>query len=116
LAAVLNANHFPVLYRNLADYRTAIAADAAEIAWGIVFGLGIRLTNAADAAQRQIEDRLLSPLEDPAQEALQSLNMLHGSLIMATAEGRELEEQADRLQMTREQLAAFRAGAKQESG
>src|SRR5262249_38576513 len=44
---------------------------------------------------------LLPTLEDPAQEALQSLNMLHGSLIMATVEVRELEEQADQLQMTR---------------
>jgi hypothetical protein len=111
LAAALNENQFPVLYRNLADYRTAIVADIPEIAWGIVFGLGVRLANAADAAQREIEDRLLSTLEDPAQEALRSLNMLHGSLIMATAEGRELEEQADRLQMTREQVAAFRTDA-----
>lgn len=109
LAEVLNTNQFPLLCRNLAEYRAAIAADEAKIAWGIVFGLGVRLANAADAAQRQIEDRLLSTLEDPAQEALQSLRILHGSLIMATAEGRELEEQADRLQMTREQQSALRA-------
>jgi hypothetical protein len=111
LADALNPNQFTVLCRNLADYRAAIAADAAEIPWGIVFGLGVRLANAADAAQRQIQDRLLPALEDPAQEALQSLNILHGSLIMATAEGRELEEQADRLQMTREQQAALRTDA-----
>jgi hypothetical protein len=111
LAAALNPNQFPVLDRNLSDYRAAIAEDAATIAWGVVFGLGVRLANATEAAQRQIEDRLLSALEDPAQEALQSLNMLHGSLIMATVEGRELEEQADQLQMTREQQAAFRAAA-----
>ena len=111
LADAVNPNQFTVLSRNLDDYRAAIAADAPEIAWGIVFGLGVRLANAADAAQRQIEDRLLPPLEDPAQEALQSLRMLHGSLIMATAEGRELEEQADRLQMTREQQTEFRADA-----
>jgi hypothetical protein len=111
LAAVLNPNQFPLLSRNLGEYRTAIALDVPEIAWGIVFGLGVRLVNAADAAQRRIEDRLLSALEDPAQEALQSLRILHGSLIMATAEGRELEEQSDRLQMTREQQAALRADA-----
>ena len=111
LAAALNPNQFTVLSRNLADYRSAIAGDASELAWGVVFGLGVRLANASDAAQRQIEDRLLSALEDPAQEALQSLNVLHGALIMATAEGRELEEQADRLQMTRDEEAAFRADA-----
>jgi hypothetical protein len=111
LADTLNSNQFTLLCRNLADYRAAIAADAAEIPWGVVFGLGVRLANATDAAQRQIEDRLLPALEDPALEALQSLNMLHGSLIMATAEGRELEEQADRLQMTREQQAALRIDA-----
>jgi hypothetical protein len=111
LAAALNPNQFPVLYRNLSDYRAAVAADARTIAWGVVFGLGVRLANAADAAQRQIEDRLLSALEDQAQEALQSLNMLHSSLIVATAEGRELEEQTEQLQMTREQQAALRADA-----
>jgi hypothetical protein len=111
LADAVNPNQFTVLSGTLDDYRAAIAADAPEIAWGVVFGLGVRLGNAADAAQRQIEDRLLPALEDPAQEALQSLNILHGSLIMATAEGRELEEQADRLQMTRDQQAAFRAEA-----
>jgi peptidoglycan hydrolase-like protein with peptidoglycan-binding domain len=111
LAAVLNPNQFDVLSRNVADYRRAIDGDASEIAWGIVFGLGLRLANAANSAQRQIEDRLLPTLEDPAQEALQSLNVLHWSLIMATGEGRELEEQADRLQMTREQQTAFRADA-----
>jgi hypothetical protein len=107
LAAALNPNQFTVLSRNLADYRAAIEGDTPEIAWGLVFGLGVRLANAADAAQRHIEERLLPALEDPAQEALQSLTVLHGSLIMATAEGRELEEQADRLQMTREQQTAF---------
>ena len=112
LAQALNPNQFTVLYRNLSDYRAAIAADAPDIAWGVAFGLGVRLANAADAAQRQIEEgRLLPALEDPAQEALQSLNTLHGSLIMATSEGRELEGQADRLEMTREQQAAFRADA-----
>jgi len=111
LAAALNPNQFTALTRNLADYRSVIARDASEIPWGLVFGLGVRLANAADAAQRQIDDRVLPALEDPAQEALQSLNVLHGSLILATAEGRELQEQADRLQMTREQQAVFRAAA-----
>jgi hypothetical protein len=111
LADTLNRNQFALLWRNLADYRAAIAANDPEIPWGVVFGLGVRLANAADAAQRQIEDRLLPALEDPAQEALQSLIVLHASLIVSTVEGRELEEQADRLQMTREQQGALRADA-----
>jgi hypothetical protein len=111
LDATLNPNQFGVLSRNLADYRAAISVDEPEIEWAIVFGLGVRLDNAADAAQRQIADRLLPSLEDPAQEALQSLRTLHGLLIMATAEGIALMEQADRLDMTREQQAVLKADA-----
>ncbi len=59
---------------------------------GRCFGLGVRLENAMTVARREIANRLQEPLEDAAQEAIDSALTLHGSLILATAEGRELSE------------------------
>jgi hypothetical protein len=112
LAGRLNANTHPELFRNLARYRAVIADAPQSIAWGTVFGLGVRLDNAAAAARRKIEDRLQPPLEDAAQEALDSVLTLHGPLILATAEGRELMDEADRFYLTRDQQGALREDAK----
>src|ERR1700737_4607959 len=111
LAAHVSSNAFPEFARNVTDYREAGAADEDVIAWGLVFGLGVVLENSAEAAKRKIEDRLLPSLEDIAQSALDSLLTLHGPLILATAEGRELQEQADRLRMTREEQLSLRGDA-----
>jgi hypothetical protein len=111
LAGRLNPNAFPELVRNLASYRAAIEGEPEGIAWGVVFGRGVRLDNSAAAARRQIEDRLQPLLEDAAQEALDSVLMLHGPMILATAEGRELMDDANRMLLTREQQAALRADA-----
>ena len=92
-------------------YRAAIAGEPETIAWGIVFGLGLRLDNAAAAARREIEDRLQPPLEDAAQEALDTVLTLHGPLILATKEGSELSNLADEYRLTPEQRAALRADA-----
>jgi len=74
------------------------------------------LESAAVAARRQIEDRLQLPLEDAAQSALDSLLTLHGPLILATAEGRELSDEADRMRLTREEQARLRANAQAVAG
>lgn len=111
LAGNLNSNTHPELSRNLADYRAAIAGEPETIAWGIVFGLGVRLENAAAAAGRDMADRLHEPLEDAAQEALDTVLTLHGPLILATREGRELSEEADRFRLTRDQQASLRDDA-----
>ena len=111
LLGTLNSNAFPELFRNASQYREAIADGVEKIAWGTVFGLGVMLENAADAVQRQIPDRVFPSLEDAAQAALETVLTLHGPLTLATAEGRELMEQADRLRLTREQQEALRADA-----
>ncbi len=103
LAGHLNPNTQPEISRILGDYRAAIAGEPERIAWGTVFGLGVRLENAATAAHREIDDRLRDPLEDAAQEALDSLLTLHGPLILATAEGRELSDEADRFRLSRDE-------------
>jgi hypothetical protein len=95
-----NDNAFPELARILARYRSAIASSEQAISWGLVWGLGVRLEETAAAAERQI-DRLTPALEDAAHAALQAWRTLHAPLILATAEGRELQGQADELRMTR---------------
>jgi hypothetical protein len=110
LAGHLNPNIHPELARNLASYRAALGAEGEIVAWGTLFGFGVRLDNAAEAAQREME-RLQEPLEDPGQEALASLLTLHGILIRATAEGRDLSDEADRFRLTRDQQSALRDDA-----
>lgn len=111
LAGHLNPNAQPEISRIVGDYRAATAGEPQRIAWGTVFGLGVRLENAAAASRREIADRLRDPLEDAPQEALDSLLALHGPLMLATAEGRELSDDADRFRQTREQQAELRRDA-----
>jgi len=104
-------NVYPELLRDVREYRRAISYEPKEIRWGVIFGLGIRLENTAATAGRIAEERLLPPLEDTAQAALESLLMLHGPLILSTSDGRELQDQADRFRLTREQQVALKADA-----
>jgi transcriptional regulator with XRE-family HTH domain len=112
----LNPNAFPELVRNVAEYRAAVAGDETQIAWGLVFGLGVMLQHSADAARRKIEDRLQPALEDAAQSELDTLLTLHGPLILATGEGRELADQADRMHLTREEQTNLRQDAEAVAG
>lgn len=105
-----NPNAFPELARILTRYRSALASGEQAISWGLVWGLGVRLEETAAAAERQI-DRLAPALEDAAHAALQAWRTLHAPLILATAEGRELQEQADQLRMTRAEQSALREDA-----
>ena len=112
LAALLGSkgNAFPELTRSLKAYRVAVA-DPMPNAWGLIWGLGVRLEQTASAAERMIADRMGPELEDAPFAALQTLRTLHTPLILATAEGRELQEQADRLNMTRDEQTSLRANA-----
>ena len=111
LAGNLNPNIHPELARIVAQYQEALGSESEAVPWGLLFGLGVRLQNAASAAGRDILDRMREPLEDAVQEALDSVLTLHGPLILATKEGRELIEDAERLRLTRDQQAALREDA-----
>lgn len=103
-------NHYPFLGKALADYRTAIAARNEPISWGAVWGYGLNIENYGAAAERQV-GLMQDPMEHADQAALQSLRSLHAALIVATAEGRELQARADRNRMTRGEQAARRDDA-----
>jgi hypothetical protein len=111
LAHLASTDAFSQLASVVRDYRDAIAADETRIAWGTVFGLGVRLDNAALAAHRQIDDRLAPSLEDAALEALDTVLRLHGPLILSTHDGRELSEIADDFARRPEQQIGMRLDA-----
>jgi hypothetical protein len=112
--ARLSRNEFPELIATVQQYGAALnPGPDCGVEWGEVWGLGVMLQNAASSAERQIAQRLLPPLEDPAKTALDSLLTIHGPLILATSEGAELSAKAQGFAMTREQQADLRAASEQ---
>ena len=112
LLATLSPNDSHFLRRDVTDYLVAVNRTVDRIDWSQVYGLGLFVENAAAAADRAIGDRLIPPLEDPALAALESLRTLHSNLIMASGEGRALQEEADALRLTREQQQTLREDAR----
>ncbi len=111
LAGHLNPNAQPELARIVIDYQAAIAGEPEMIVWGVVFGLGIMLEHAATAAEGDVTDSMLPPIEAPAKAALGSMLTLHGPMVLATKDGRELTRQADEFRSTREQRVELRKEA-----
>jgi hypothetical protein len=111
LSACLPPNDPHNLARDTREYLAAIDRDVRQIDWAVVYGLGVFVENAAAEAERDIADRLTPPFEGPAKKALDSLRTLHSNLIMASGEGRALQEQADALRLTRDQHQALRVDA-----
>ena len=70
-------NAFATLMNDVAAYKASIGGDVSEIDWGLVWGLGVRIEEAASAAMRKIDDRVLPSLEDQPLAALQSLRSVH---------------------------------------
>jgi hypothetical protein len=110
----LSLNQFPELIASVQSYRAALEPGGNRpIEWGEVWGLGVLLQNAAASAEREIRDRILPELEDPAKTALDSLLTLHGPMILATRDGAQLSETAAGFAMTREQQDTLRAAAQE---
>ncbi len=108
----VQSNSFPELARDAAQYLDEVSKPQTMIEWGLVWGLGVVLEEAAAAADRAITAQLEPPLEDSAQTALQSWRRLHPVLILATAEGVELQAQSDVNRMTKPERAEVRAAAR----
>jgi hypothetical protein len=109
LARHVNPNQFRELARDVSAYQMAIAGEPTKVPWGMIFGLGVMLENAAFAAERKtLEDPLWPRLEDPAKAAIGSLLTLHGPMVLSTKEGRELMAQADEMLLSRESWNALK--------
>jgi hypothetical protein len=112
LQSLLSKNEFPELAEAVEKYRSALAPqDVAYIEWGVVWGSGVILQNAANAAERSIQSRTLPELEDPAKAALDSLLQLHGPMILASREGAELSAASRAFAMTNDQQKELRENA-----
>jgi hypothetical protein len=108
----LSRNEFPELLATIEQYGDALSSNGGRgVEWGEIWGLGVMLQNAASAAERQITQRLLPPLEDSIKSSLESLLMLHGPLILATCDGSKLAAIAQSFAMAPTQQADFRTAA-----
>jgi hypothetical protein len=108
----ISRNEFPELLTTVEQYDAVLHPSAGQpVEWGELWGLGVILQNAASAAERQIVQRLLPPMEDPIKTALDSLLRLHGPLILATKDGAQLAATALDFSMTREEQADLRAAS-----
>ncbi len=108
LISHLSDNEFPELLGIVHKYCASLTRNTAQkIDWIDVWGLGVRLQNAAYAANRDVTLRTLPPLEDPAAAALDSLLEIHAPLILATKVGVELTDKSTNFYMTRRQQLAF---------
>jgi hypothetical protein len=90
------------------NYLDLVDSDISEIDFARLYGVGLRLQVALEAAQRSIESRLLPELEDPQYEALQSLANLHGVFIQSSTVGQQLLSDAERFSFRREDIPAFK--------
>ena len=111
LAEALPVNDPHKLHRDANAYLSAVEPTPERIDWSEVYGLGLFIENAAAAAEREIADRMVPPLEDPAKKALDTLRALHANLMTASGEGRALNDEADAQQMSRDEQQALRADA-----
>jgi hypothetical protein len=110
--ALAATNAFPELKRSVASYRAAIDTEAEAVAWGTVFGFGVILESAAAAAERpEPADQMRPRLEDAPKSSLDALLAIHGPLILATGEGRELTEESDRFALAPDIQSSLRADA-----
>jgi hypothetical protein len=112
LLSSLSINEFPELSNAVLKYISILESDDLEdISWGEIWGLGVIIRNAADAADREITARILPALEDPSKAALESLLTLHGPMVLATDEGQALTSQAQIFSQTRDQRELLRSAA-----
>jgi Leucine-rich repeat (LRR) protein len=97
------------LIRRLAAYRAQLHADLADVTLSRVLAEGIRLENAAAAAQRRIASGDLPPHDEQAQEALDSLLQFHRMFVMATADGPAMLADEARHRRTPEQEEEYQS-------
>lgn len=105
------SNQFPRLFGLAQRYLEQIERPIEKIDFAILYGIGIRLENAIQAADRDILDRISPELEDDDREALDSLLLLHGPFILSSKEARDLLTDAERYLLTEAQISVVRKNA-----
>ncbi|MBW5433225.1 hypothetical protein FXB41_00020 [Bradyrhizobium canariense] len=102
-----NSPHHHLLARASA-YRDLVNQEIEQIDFSLLYIAGVRLANAKGAAD---EDKDLPRLEVPDREAADSLLQIHGSFILASADGLEALAAEERYNRTRQEEEEYRAAA-----
>ncbi len=113
LVADLSAGNrpHPRLRDRAVAYLAQIDRDLAATDFAALYFQGVRLANAADAAEREIARGEQPPMSEAIREELTSLLQTHGTFILATVEGAEALELEARHRRDREEEARFRDAA-----
>jgi hypothetical protein len=95
--------------RDRADaYRALIEQDLECIDFALLYVEGVRLANAERAAGG---DKELPPLDPPVREAIDTLLQVHGTFMLASAEGLEIIAAEERYQRTPQEEIEYRTAA-----
>jgi hypothetical protein len=92
-------------------YARLIDRDLERIDFALLYVEGVRLANAEKAATERIADKELPPLDARLREGLDTLLHVHGTFMLATAEGIELLAEEERYRRTPQEEIEYRAAA-----
>jgi Caspase domain len=96
------------LERNTPIYRALIEQDIDQIDFALLYAAGVRLANAEKASS---DDSDLPSLSAPVRETVDSLLQLHGTFILASAEGLQALAAEERYHRTSQEETEYRAAA-----
>ena len=111
LLANLGQNEQPELFTAAKSYFDNVNRDLNQIDFERLWGEGVYLEEAAEAAARDIQNRLCEPLNDAALTALNALLRIHGPFILATKAGLENLADANAFEMRPDEAKEQRAAA-----
>jgi len=98
------------LQEEVERYRQALRAEDVSISQ--VYAGGVRLTNAAQATRKRIEEDDLPPLTATAGQHLETVETLHATYIMSREDGRALEEGRRQYQSSASEQRAIQEAAR----
>jgi hypothetical protein len=92
LAGDLGTGNIPhsMLAARVEEYSNLIDQELAAVDFTLLYVEGVRLANAAKAADEKITEDELPPLEEEDREKLQTILQLHGTFMLSTTAGSEL--------------------------
>jgi len=106
-------NAFPEIASDARSYFEIVNSPIEEINFGELWVVGVHLKHAAEAASREISNRLRPELEDFQASALNDLVAIHGPFILLSEEGQNLMILSERYNKTPEYMNEYKSLGKQ---
>lgn len=107
------SNAFKFIIQIVSRYRSAIEAPVEQISIDRLYAQGVRLENAKERIEREIQNGELPEQGVDIGEALDSLISLHGPMIMGTDRGRSLVSRSRDYHQTESEVAEYKARARE---